>query len=154
MTPTPTPTPTPTRSTTAGRRAGYVVAGLVNAVLLYAVNVWPGWEVLPFLTDDTTRVLGAVNASMVVSVVANLVYLARDPAWLKALGDIATTTVGLVALLRIWQAFPFDFGDSSFDWPLVVRIVLLVGIVGSVIGILVALVTLVRSVVTRSADQV
>lgn len=47
--------------------------------------------------------------------VANLVYLLHDPRWLKALGDVVTTAVGLVAVLRMWAVFPFDFGDSSFD---------------------------------------
>ncbi|MBH0122612.1 hypothetical protein I0Q12_25200, partial [Rhodococcus sp. CX] len=89
-------------------------------------------------------VLGWVNASIVVGLVANLVYLVRDPRWLKALGDIATTAVGLVALLRIWQVFPFDFGADAFDWPLVVRILLGLVIVGSGIAILVTLFTAAR----------
>lgn len=137
-------TPTRTRSSVAARRAGYVVSLLIEAAMLYVINVQPGWDAVPFLTEDTALVLGWVNASIVVGLVANLVYLVRDPVWLKALGDLATTAVGLVALQRIWQVFPFDFGDSSFDWPLVVRILLGLGIVGSVIGILVALLTAVR----------
>ncbi|MGV9746463.1 hypothetical protein ACWDTG_16305 [Rhodococcus zopfii] len=137
-------TSAPNRSSAAARRTGYVVAVLVNAALLYAINIWPGWEAVPFLTDDTRLVLGWVNASIVVGIAANLVYLVRDTSWLKSLGDVLTTAVGLVALLRIWQVFPFDFGDSSFDWPLVVRILLGLGIVGSIIGILVALFSAVR----------
>ncbi|MCK8672868.1 hypothetical protein M1M07_17375 [Rhodococcus sp. HM1] len=128
----------------AARRVGYVVAVLIDAAMLYAINVRPGWEVVPFLTEDTPAVLGWVNASIVVGLVANLVYLVRDPRWLKALGDIATTAVGLVALLRIWQVFPFDFGTDAFDWPLVVRILLGLGIVGSGIAILVTLFTAAR----------
>lgn len=128
----------------AARRVGYVVAVLIDAAMLYAINVRPGWEVVPFLTEETPAVLGWVNASIVVGLVANLVYLVRDPRWLKALGDIATTAVGLVALLRIWQVFPFDFGTDAFDWPLVVRILLGLGIVGSGIAILVTLFTAAR----------
>jgi len=128
----------------AARRVGYVVAVLIDAAMLYAINVRPGWEVVPFLTEDTPAVLGWVNASIVVGLVANLVYLVRDPRWLKALGDIATTAVGLVALLRIWQVFPFDFGADAFDWPLVVRILLGLVIVGSGIAILVTLFTAAR----------
>ena len=69
-----------TRPTVGARRFGYVVAVLVNAAMLYAVNRWPGWEVLPFLTADLVLVLGLVNASIVVNLAANLVYLVRDPA--------------------------------------------------------------------------
>ena len=75
-------------------------------------------------------------------------YLFRDPTWLKSLGDIVTLVVGVLALVRMWQVFPFDPGTSSMDWTLVVRIVLVVGIVGSCLGILVALTAFVRSVRT------
>ena len=134
------------RPAAATRRAGYTVSVLVNAALLYAVNVWPGWEAVPFLTADTSLVIGLVNASILVSLAANVVYLLRDPRWLRSLGDVATTAVGLVALVRIWQVFPFDFGDSSFDWPLAVHILLGVAVVGSVIGIAAGLVSFVRNV--------
>jgi hypothetical protein len=133
----------------AARRAGYAVAVLVNGALLFAVNGWPGWEALPFLTQDTTLVLGLVNASILVSLAANAVYLLHDPPWLRALGDVVTTSVGLAALVRIWQVFPLDFGDSSFDWALVAHVLLGVALVGSVIGILVGLTSFVRDVATH-----
>ncbi len=134
------------RPSVAARRTGYAVSVGVNAVLLFAANVWPGWEVVPFLTPDTSLVIGLVNASIVVSLAANVFYLVRDDPWVKALGDLSTTTVGLVALIRIWQVFPFDFGDTSFDWALVFRVLLGVAIFGSAVGILAALVRFVRHV--------
>jgi hypothetical protein len=68
-----------------------------------------------------------------------------DPPWLKSLGDLATTGIGLVAIIRVWQVFPFDFGDSSFDWALLVRIMLAVGFFGSVVALIVQIVTLGRA---------
>lgn len=135
------PKPRPSRG---ARRVGYFVAVGVNAAMLFAVNTWPGWDVLPFLTGETEQVIGWVNASIVVSLVANLVYLLDDRRWLRALGDIVTTGVGIVAMVRLWQVFPFDFDAGTLDWALVARILLAVGIIGSVIGVLVALVALVR----------
>lgn len=140
-----TVTQTRKRPTQASRRAGYVIGILVNLVMLYAINVWPGWEVLPFLTAELTLVLGLVNASVIVNIAANVAYLVRDPAWFKALGDVVTISVGLLAMVRMWQVFPFDFGSSTFDWELLTRWLLGVGMVGSVIGIVVALVTLARA---------
>jgi hypothetical protein len=70
------------------RRFGYVVAVLINAVLLYAANVWPGWEAVPFLTADTALVMGLVNASIIVSLAANAAYVITDPPWFKALGTV------------------------------------------------------------------
>jgi hypothetical protein len=133
------------RPAVASRRIGYVLAAAIDAALLYAMNVWPGWDAVPFLTSDTTAVLGPVNASLLVGLVANAVYLARDARPVRALGDLATTSVGLVALVRLWQVFPFDFGAVSSAWTLVAHVLLALGILGSVVAIVVALVTLARA---------
>lgn len=130
----------------AARRFGYAVAVVVNLVLLSLANVWPGWQVLPFLDDRFVEVLPWVNASLAVGAVANLVNLIFDRRWLRAIGDLASTGVGLVALVQLWTVFPFAFGATSFPWEFIVRTVLIVGIIGSAIAIVVALVTLVRAV--------
>ncbi|PFG38197.1 hypothetical protein ATJ97_0669 [Georgenia soli] len=133
------------RPAVGARRLGYTIAVVVNAVMLYAVNAWPGWQAVPFLTADTAAVIPLVNASILVSLVVNAVYVVHDPAWVRALGDLATSAVGLVALVRMWQVFPFDFGGATFDWELLTRWVLGLGIAGSAIAIVVALVSLVRA---------
>jgi hypothetical protein len=140
-------------STVGQRRFGYAVAVLVNAAMLYAVNVWPRWDILPFLTDDTKQLIPWVNTSILVSLVANLVYMMSDQVWLKASGDIATAAVGVVVLVWFWQVFPFDFGDATFDWALLTRIVLGVGIAGSAIGILAGVVRLARAAVGANAPS-
>lgn len=128
----------------AARRFGYIVSIGVGAAVLYGANRWPGWDVVPFLTDETPQVLGLVNASLVVGIVLNLIYVAADPPRIRALGDIVTMTIGIVVLARMWQVFPFDFGDASSPWDTVVRVLLVLGIVGSAVGIIAALVNLVR----------
>jgi hypothetical protein len=37
------------------RRVGYAVTVVWDATLLYLINVWPGWQVVSFLTADTAR---------------------------------------------------------------------------------------------------
>lgn len=138
-------------SSRAGRRAGYVVAVLLNAALLVLVNGWPGWQAVPFLTASTVLVLPAVNASVAVNLAANLVYLVTDPGWVKALGDAVTTGVGLVALWRVWTVWPLAFGPGPVDWDLVARVVMLVAIVGSAIAIVVALVRFGRALAVSGA---
>ena len=132
------------RTPVAARRVGYLVAVLVQSVLLFVINVSPGWEALPILTADAALVIGLINASLTVSIVANLSYVGYHAPWWRAFGDIVTTTVGLAVLLRLWQVFPFDFGAGSVDWALVSRVVLVIAVCASVLGILVQLVTLVR----------
>ncbi|HLN77289.1 MAG TPA: hypothetical protein VK204_09615 [Nocardioidaceae bacterium] len=143
-------TTTTERPSVAARRAGYVIAVLINAAMLFGINIWPGWDVLPFLTDDFTQVLAWVNASIVVSLALNVLYLFKDTKRSKALGDTVSLAVALAVSVLMWRVFPFDFGDSTFDWALVLRIVLGVAIVGTAIAIIVNLVSLVTDTHSRS----
>ncbi len=61
-----------------------------------------------------------------------------------AVGGILTTAVGAVALVRLWQVFPFGFGDAVLDWSMVMRVLIVVGVVGSVIAAIGSLVALAR----------
>ena len=132
------------RPSTASRRFGYLVAVVITVVGWFLINVRPGWEALPFLTPATTEVLRLLNLSLAVSVAVNLLYVVRDPRWLRALGDLATTVIGLAVLMRVWQVFPFDFSAYSFGWAGLTRAVLVLAMVGSSIAVVVQLVTLIR----------
>jgi hypothetical protein len=139
-----TSAPERNRSTIGTRRAGYLVGAAVNGMLLLAVNLWPGWQVVPFLTEDIERVLLVINLSMAAGLFVNLVYALHDATRVKALGSLVTLGFGGAALIGLLRVFPFDFGDTSFDWALVVRIVLTVGLVGTAIGMVVQLVAVLR----------
>ncbi|WP_200938540.1 hypothetical protein [Cellulomonas sp. Root137] len=142
--------PRPPRS---ARRVGYLIGALVDGAILWLVNISPGWQVVPFLTPELGSVLPLVNLSIAVGLVANLVYVLVDPPWLRAAGDAIVPAVGLLPLIALWRVFPFAFEDQSFDWELVVRILLGLGIVGSLIGIVVALATLLRRPWRRRAVE-
>ncbi|TCC32398.1 hypothetical protein [Kribbella sindirgiensis] len=131
------------RPSVATRRTGYVFATVFNAAVLYAIHSWPGWQQVPFLTSETKQVLSWVSASLIAGLGANVVYVLADPPWLKSLGDLVITGIGLVAIIRIWQVFPFDFGETSFDWALLVRILLGIGFFGSIAAMIVQSVVLV-----------
>lgn len=134
------------RPSVSARRAGYVTGALVGAAGLFVINIWPGWDAVPFLTAETTEVLWLVNVTLLVGIVANLIYLFYDAPWLTSLGGVVTTIIGLVAAIRITQVFPFDFGDWAFDATVLAWILLIIAIVGSAIGIVVQVVSFVRAV--------
>ena len=136
----PTETATPSR---VGRRVGYAIGALVNVALLVALNVWPGWDAVPFLTADFEQVLGLINLSLAVGFLTSVVNLALDTFGAKALGDLATNVIGLAVSVRLLQVFPFDF-SGGFDWSLIVRILLVIGVVGSFFGAGAAVVRLLR----------
>ena len=130
------------RSRSAGaRRAGYLLAIGFSAALLVVLNGSPGWQAVPFLTSDTGQVLWLVNLSLAAGIAANVVYLACDPPWVRSLGDLATTGIGLAAAIRVWQVFPFGL---SSGWSAAVRVLLVVAIAGSCIALVVQVVSLAR----------
>ncbi|MEV4703002.1 hypothetical protein [Actinoplanes sp. NPDC049316] len=133
------------RPARAARRFGYTVAAAVTVALLYLINVRPGWDAVSFLTPDTTLVLGLVNASLIVGLVVDAVQIVHDPPWVVALGSLATTSVGIAVLVRVWQVFPFDFGDTTVNWATVVRVLLVLGIAGSIVALVVQVVALFRA---------
>lgn len=129
----------------ATTRSGSFGSVIVNALLLWAINIWPGWRAVPFLTADMARVLDAVNASLVAGIVVNLIFVVVRSRGLQALGNLVVIGFGTAALFRLWEVFPFDFGDSWSGWPVVVRVLLVLGFVGSGIGALVEIGALFRS---------
>jgi hypothetical protein len=134
----------------AARRTGYVFGIVINAALLFGINVWPGWDILPFLSQDFSTLLGLINASLVVSLAVQAVYLVNDTRRVKALGDIISMVLPIIIGIRMWQVFPFDFGTQTFDWELVFRIAIGVGVVGMAIAIVVNLVSLFTDTPSRS----
>ena len=132
----------PARRPSAGaRRAGYCIAVAFSAALLIVLNARPGWQAMPFLTSDAGQVLWLVNLSLAAGITANVVYLAYDPPWVRSLGDLVTTGIGLAAAIRIWQVFPFAL---SSGWSTAMRVLLAVAIAGSCIALVVQIVALTR----------
>ena len=126
----------------ASRRGGYLVSIAINGVLLYLLNAHPGWQSMSFLTPAAAQVIGLVNLMLWAGIVANGVYFIADPPPLRAVGDLVTLTIALVATVRVWEVFPFAFHGSASGWAVVVRVLLVLGIVGGCIGILVLVVRL------------
>jgi hypothetical protein len=139
------------RPSASARRFGYVIAVVINAVLLWLIHGRPGWDAVPFLTPETTQVLGAVDASLAVAIAVDVVQFGWDPRWLVTAGSSVTTAFGLWVMVRMLQVFPFDFGGGSAAWEPVARVLLILGIVGTAVALLVQWVQLIRLLRLRSA---
>ncbi len=133
--------------TSAARRFGYAIGAVVNLVLMFVIYVWPGWEAVPFLTDDTTQVLGLVMVSLIVGVATNLVYIVADPPLLRTLGDVLSTGIAVAVITRTLRVFPFDFGDATFDWALLTRTLLVLLIIATSIGLVAQMVRMGKLIV-------
>jgi hypothetical protein len=131
--------PTVTISKRTGRRIGYVVAILVNLAFLAIINVWPGWEAMPFVTADAVDVVPLVNATIVVTMLANVLYIIEDRPRFKAAGEVITGLVGIVALSATLSVYPFDFSAYTFPWEVLTTFVLWIALIGTGISIIVNL---------------
>lgn len=127
----------------ATRALGYTIAAVVNSVLLYLVNVAPGWQAVPFLSDSAVDVVPALNAALTVGIVGNVVNVAVDRRWMRALTDLLASGASLVFIVMTWRVFPFDFGSPDVDGELITRTVLVFAAIGCLIGIAAAIVVLV-----------
>jgi hypothetical protein len=134
-----------TRPSVGARRFGYLVAVAINIVMIVIVNNILDWGWLPFLTDDFEDVVWLINLSITASILANLAYLAYDPAWFKALAQVGLNLISIAVMVTMWRVFPFDFSAYQFDWETVVRLVLVLGVIGTAIAVVVEMVNLVRS---------
>lgn len=143
----------PSSTPSGARRAGYLIAILVNAALAWVVNVWPGWQEVPFLTADTAEVIPLVNASLLVGILSNTVFLLRDPAWLRALSSLVTTGISAAVTARLIALFPFDFGDDASTWDPIVEVLLILLLVVTVLALVVQLVQFIRLLIVGEPDR-
>ena len=119
-----------------GRRFGYGIAVAINLAMLVVVQnaLDRGWP--PFLTEAFSEVVPWISLSLVVSILANLVYEFDDSNAVRATGQILTNLISIFVTYVVFQVFPFDFSIYAFNWAPIVRIVLVVAIVGAGIGAL------------------
>lgn len=116
---------------------GHLVAIGVNLVMLYIVRNLGEWNLLSFLTEDYDRVVGPLSLSIIAAIVGRALRIVLPGRRIGLLIDGVVTAFGFYALLRIFQIFPFEFDPDGFRWDLLARFVLLVGLLGSAIGVLV-----------------
>lgn len=121
------------------RRTGYVVAAIVNLVVLCVANHLLEWEWPPFLTAAYEDLLPWIQLSLGATVAANLLWAVHDPGWFRHLGEATLDAITVVVAVRTWQLFPFDFTTYSAIWEVGTRTLIVIGGVGAAIGMLVQL---------------
>jgi len=115
----------------------YIFSVIFNIAFLVVVNKVPDWNIV-FITDTFPDILWALNTSLAVSLAGNFILIFFHPRFLHHLFNAVFAVFGIVAASVMLSVFPFDFSRIAVEWlNIVVRIVLIVGIVGSAIGIVV-----------------
>ena len=128
------------------RIAGYLFTVVLMGVVWFAANAWPGWEAVPFLSDEVPLVLGLFNLSLLATAAVNVVYIVADPPWLTVAGELVLSLISLAVAWQVAAIFPVDFTGLAYDLTTLARIVVVVALVGSAIAVLVNLVNVGREV--------
>jgi hypothetical protein len=113
-----------------------MVAVAINLAMLIVVQNLLEWGWLPFLTDEFAEVVPWISMSLILSIVANLVYQFDDSPQVKSTGQILVNLVSVIVTYRIFTVFPFDFSSYEFNWATTVRTVLVLAMVGAGIATL------------------
>jgi hypothetical protein len=127
------------------RRAGYVIAIIVNALLLYIAHHLLAWGV-PFVTPGFGDVLWAVDLSMTTTIVTNAVHLAYDAPWFRDLTQLGLSGLAFVVAALLYAVFPFDFGAATWSdlGHLALLLVMLALVVAMIVQTVVLLIGLIR----------
>jgi hypothetical protein len=128
------------------RMTDYIFAVIFNIAFLVVVNKVPDWNIV-FITDSFPDVLWALNTSIAVSLAGNLILIFFHPRFLHHLLTAVFSVFGILATSVLLSVFPFEFAELVGEWlNILVRIALIVGIVGSAIGVVVNIVKAVGAV--------
>jgi hypothetical protein len=120
------------------KKPDYLVAIMVNAVLLVIANQILNWGILPFLTQDFKQVLPIIYLSGAITIVFNAIFLLFNPRWFESMLKIVLNAVGIAVIMRYLSVFPFDFSAyGGFDWAVFARVMLYLGLAGLIIAIIV-----------------
>jgi hypothetical protein len=136
----------PDAAARAGACSGsYVLAIVINALLLYVVHHLLAWGVR-FITLAWNDVLWAVDLSLQATIVANVLFLIYDARWFHSLVQVLPAGVAVLSLWWMYQIFPFDFGSVGMNDLARLGLVLLTiaAAIGTLAAAVVGVVDLVR----------
>ena len=134
------------------RSGGYLLAIIINAVLLYIAHHVLAWDVR-FITPAWDDVLWAVDWSLQATIVANVLFLVYDVRWFHSLVQVVPAGVAVLSLWWMYQIFPFDFGSVGMNDVARLGLVLLTiaAAIGTLVAAVVGIVDLVRCVFEPAA---
>ena len=123
----------------------YIVAAVINVVVLYLVNRVPGWNISVVL-PSFSEVLLPLRIYLIAQIAGNAVLVFYHPNYFHHSVQLVFSLLGVFVSIVMLSVFPFDFSTSIGPWlNQVARVVLTVGAVGSGVSALVNLVGALRS---------
>jgi hypothetical protein len=114
------------------KRSEYIIAIIVNLILLYIVNNILNWN-LSFISPTFNQILWALNLAIGVSIVGNILFILYNPTWFRHLIKTVMNFFGLIAVYILYKIFPLI--TNHYYMFLYYKILFILIMVGLVIAI-------------------
>ncbi len=125
-----------------GELVGSVIWNIIAIVFVNSVLLWRQYT-HGVVLESWAEILWAANLSFAVQAAVSLALSFYRPAWLYSFLQLIATAAGLVSVIVFFVVFPLDFSVVVGSWlNTLVKILLIVGIGGTSIGLIVWLVRL------------
>lgn len=121
------------RAPSGVRRFGYFMAILVNAAMMYVANHLLDWNV-PFLTEDFSQCLWAINMSFGATIFINCIFMVFDRRWFRSLMESINSVFSLISGYIFYRIFPLDLPAGMERWANMGLVILLVIILISILA--------------------
>lgn len=130
----------------SAQRAGkYFASILSNLIFFFFINLYPLWigKTHGAVTNDWVKALWAMDVSIITVILGNIILIAHYRKWLRALIELLISVTALVSASVFYAVFPLDFSHIAGQWlNTVVRVLLIIGMAGILIGSIRSLVSL------------
>lgn len=137
------------------KTAGFLASAIANFLVMIVVNSEPLWGpwTRGVVLGTWVSILWAVNLSLVVQTLGNLLLAFYRPPRLYFLVQAIHAAAALVSAIVFYVVFPLDFSRVVGSWlNALARIVVLVGIAGTAIAFLVNIAQAARAGEATSAE--
>ena len=98
------------------RKPRYLLAALLNTLLLYFVINLPHWN-FSFIKPSWNEVVVFASFSLIINLVMHLVFLVYDDYRFYFLTKTGLDVIGIIVLYKIYTVWPFNFALLASNKP-------------------------------------
>lgn len=114
------------------RRSEYIFSIFANLILYYIANNILNWN-LSFIAPTFSQVLWAINLSIGITILGNILLIVYNPAWLRHIVKAIMNFFALIATYIFYTVFPLTLNPI---YTLMVQILLILAMIAVIISIL------------------
>ncbi len=113
------------------RRSEFVIAIVVNIILLYIFNNLLNWHI-SFIASSFQNVLWIINLSIGFNIIFNVLFIFYQPEWFRDSLQIILNILGFLVVYFLYTVFPFNFNQILISYGLKFALILIM--LGIVVG--------------------